>query len=267
MGVKTPISLDELNKIFPSFGFIRLTPTVSGIIDTTYVVFTETDSYILKRYEREIPTKIAQDIELLDELKSAELNVPTCIDKNSGWYLYEKLRGEQPKVIKTYHIQELARFLAKLHTNTYKMRCNSNIISQDEISKLLKYTKSNFFGYYKKLVFLKDYSSKKDGLIHGDIFKDNTVFNDTKIGVFDFIDSTCGSFAFDVGVILVAFDAASHNHYFINLFVNTYNQSAPKRLNKKEVLKYLHIASSFYALKRINEYKNTKKAKELIRWI
>jgi homoserine kinase type II len=272
MGVKTPISLDDINTIFPAYCFIDLHATSSGIIDTTYIAHTQSRSYVLKKYEREIQTKIAQDTELLHELKSVGLNVPTCLDENSGWYLYEKLQGKQPKVIKTYHIQALARFLAKLHKQTYKKSCDSNIKVEDEVTKALNYTKSNHYSYYKRFEFLKNFTHKNDGLIHGDIFKDNTVFDDAKVGVFDFIDSTCGSFAFDVAVALVGFDTKIHNHYFINLFLRSYNQHAPshslrKKINKKDILKEMEIASSYYALKRVYKYKNTSKAKELIRYI
>ena len=144
MGVKTQISIEELNKLFDSYNFTKLTPTVSGIIDTNYIAHTKTKSYILKKYERDISTKIDEDIKLLQELKSAGLNVPTCIDKSAGWYLYERLKGEQPKVVKTYHIQALARFLAKLHTYNAGSTCRINIIQNNEILELLKYTKSNY---------------------------------------------------------------------------------------------------------------------------
>ena len=137
------------------------------------------------------------------------------------------------------------------------------MIQKDEIKKLLSYTKQNFFAYYKKLQYLQNYNSKTDGLIHGDIFKDNTLFDGQKIAVFDFIDSACGNFGFDVAVCLIGFGAKKSN-YFINLFVKTYNQKAPRKLTKKEVLKEIDMACGFYALKRIEGYKNTKKAKELL---
>ena len=97
------------------------------------------------------------------------------------------------------------------------------MIQKDEMKKLLSYTKQNFFAYYKKLQYLQNYNSKIDGLIHGDIFKDNTLFDGQKIAVFDFIDSTCGNFGFDVAVCLIGF-GAKKNNYFINLFLKTYNQ-------------------------------------------
>ncbi|MCF6309459.1 MAG: phosphotransferase [Sulfurimonas sp.] len=264
MGVKTVISIDEINKIFPSFYFIKLTPTISGIIDTTYIAQTKTKEYILKKYERDIGHKILQDVRLLNELKSAGLNVPVRIEENNGWYIYEKLQGEQPKNVKSYHIQALGRFLAKMHKQTSKTKYDSNIIIEDEVTESLKYVKANFFGYYKRFEFLKNFTLENDGLIHGDIFKDNTIFDGKKIGVIDFIDSSCGTFAYDAAVALVGFDAKMRHKYFINIFLNSYNQHAPKKLKKTTVIKKMKFAANFFALKRVNEYKNTSRAKELL---
>ncbi|MCD4667790.1 MAG: phosphotransferase [Sulfurimonas sp.] len=264
MGVKTLITLDEINKIFLSYDFISLTPTTSGIIDTTYIISTHHKSYILKKYERDISKKIQKDKQLLNELKLSGLNVPTCIDENKTWFLYEKLKGSTPTNIEIFHIQEVARFLAKLHKYSYKKSCDADFIKSYEIPKLLKYTKSNFFSYYKKLQFLNTYRAKNDGLIHGDLFKDNTVFDNKKIGVFDFIDSACGNFTFECAVALVGFDTLKRKNYFTNIFIKSYNQYAPKKIEKKELLKQIDMACGFYALLRIQTNKSTSQAKELI---
>jgi len=257
LGVKTKLTLDEANKLFKGFHFTTLTPTTSGIMDTTYI----TDNHIIKKYERVVD--VQRDNKLLKLLKKEMLNTPTCQAQNSEWFLYEKLKGNEPKNIQTYHIVALARFLAKFHSLTYKQCKADKMIQKDEIKKLLSYTKQNFFSYYKKLQYLQNYNSKTDGLIHGDIFKDNTLFKHQKIAVFDFIDSACGSFSFDGAVCLVGFGARKNN-YFINLFLKTYNQKAPRKITKQEMLYEIDMACGFYALKRIEGYKNTKKAKELL---
>ena len=264
MGVVTKIDLNELNRLFPSYNFTKITPTISGIIDTTYIVDTDSKSYILKRYEREIKHKIELDMKLLLKLKSAGLNVPTCSDESDGWYIYEKLNGKQPQDVKSYHIQAVARFLAKMHIETAKMKCDSNSIIEKEVLESLKYVKSNFFSYYKKFEFLKQFTCKNDAIIHGDIFKDNTIFEHKKIGVIDFIDSSCGTFEYDVAVTLIGFDAKVYNKYFINLFLLNYNQHAPKKLKYKDVILKMKFASHFFALKRVHKYENTSKAKELL---
>jgi len=264
MGVKTSITLSELNKLFPFYNFTKITPTSDGIIDTTYIVSSLSSSYILKRYERDIPNKIALDIKLLDELKSNGLSVPTCRDEKDGWYIYERLKGSHPKNVKSYHIQAVARFLSKMHNVTSKKKCSTNIIIEDEVTEALNYVKSNYFGYYKRFEFLKNFTQHSDGIIHGDIFKDNTIFDGKKVGVIDFIDSSCGTFEYDVAVALIGFDVKINNNYFINLFLKNYNQHAPKKLDKQTVITKMKFASHFFALKRVYEYKNSKRAKELL---
>ncbi|WP_324171877.1 phosphotransferase [Sulfurimonas sp.] len=264
MGVKSKISLDAINKLFESYDFVKLTPTTSGIIDTTYIVHTKNDSYILKKYERDILQKITLDAKLLKTLKASGLNVPLMLDKKDEWYLYERLKGDEPKNIKAYHLQELARFFAKMHLISSKNRCNIENTFKNEIKEALDYAKNNYFFYYKKFEFLKDFTPKNDGIIHGDIFKDNTVFDGRKIGVFDFIDSSCGSFIFDAAVGLIGFDIKQDNNYAINIFLKTYNQRTIKKIDKNILIKNMKNASHFFALKRVYEYKNTNKAKELL---
>ncbi|MFT7003863.1 MAG: homoserine kinase type II [Sulfurimonas sp.] len=265
MGVKTVITLRELNSLFPTYNFIKILPTASGIIDTTYIVHTEETVYILKKYERDISRKIESDIKLLKKLRFAGLNVPLCLDGNGTWFIYEKLEGQHPKSVRGYHIQALGRFMAKMHKGTLKLKYTSNTTTEDEVYASLKYVKANFFYYYKKFESLKNITHDYDAIIHGDIFKDNTIFNNGKIGVFDFIDSSFGSFTYDVAVALVGFDVRERHNYFINLFLINYNQKAPKKLKKSEIIKNMKTAANFFALKRVHEYKHTSKVKELLK--
>ncbi len=258
MGVKTSINLKEAQKFFPDFSIDSLTPTTSGVIDTTYI----TEHYILKKYEREVA--VEEDTQLLNFLHAHGLNVPKHLASQGEWHLYKKLKGVQPRTIQTYHIQALARFLSKLHTLTYKRVCKNSFINNYDINTLLKFCKNKHFLYYKKFQHLKKYTLKNDGFIHGDIFKDNTLFHAHKIAVFDFIDGGCGSFVFDAAIALVAFDANKHKPYFLNIFLRTYNQKALKKLNKKELLCTMQKAAHLYALLRIKHHKNTSKAKELL---
>ena len=264
MGVKTKISLVELNSLFPSYNFTKIVPTTSGMIDTTYIVYADERGYILKKYERDIADKIQRDIELLSELKSSGLNVPICLDSNEDWLIYEMLEGKHPSSVQSYHIQALGRFMAKLHTETSKSKFTNNRTLEYEVTDSLNFVKANFFTYYKKFEFLKNFKQEHEAIIHGDIFKDNTIFNNKKIGVIDFIDSSYGSISYDIAVALVGFDVKKTDDYYINLFLLNYNQHAPKKIKKSEVKIKMKTAASFFALKRVHEYKNTLKAKELL---
>ncbi len=263
MGVITNISLREIQELFPSYRLKFLEATSNGIMDTTLIVSNSDKSYILKKYERDISKKIVADTKTLSKLFEHGLNVPILLASNKGWYLYKKLDGEIPKWINSYHIVSLARFMAELHCETQKIKSSVNFMAAYDLKSILNYTKKEHYSYFKKLSFIQEYRAKNDGLIHGDIFQDNCVYNGSKIGVFDFIDSGYGEFLFDVAVALTAFNPHKRKLY-LNLFLNTYNQKAPKKIEKKELLKMLKVASAFYALLRIDKYKNTKKARELL---
>lgn len=264
MGVITHLSLDQLNTLFGEYNFTQIIATHSGVMDTTYIVSNERDAYILKKYERDISDKISKDRALLERLHAHSLNVPLCIEQRFDWYLYTKLKGVEPSHIQLRHIQAGARFLAKLHKYTYREKCHCDFIESYHVPKRLRKIKAKFYLYYKKLQDIAKYNPPNDGLIHGDIFKDNTVFEGNTIGLFDFIDAGCGSFLFDAAVFLVGFDVMKHNNLFLHAFLKSYNQKAVKKLKKRELIESIKVARSFYALLRISRYQNRKKAKELL---
>ena len=257
MGVKSSLSLEEAQALFPKYSLRELTPTTNGIIDTTYI----TKDYILKKYERSITQKIKEDTWRLKRLHSAGLNVSQLIAQNAEWYLYKKLQGKSPSTISYYNIQALARFIAKLHSQN--LPAQEKFIESYEINeKLLTLKRSSYF-YYKKLLPLKDFKEHFDSFIHGDIFKDNTVFDKEEIAIFDFIDGGLGSYAFDIAVALLSFNP-NNKSSFDNLFLSTYNQHAPKKIALKTLHKYREIASLFYALLRIASRQNIARVKELL---
>jgi len=265
MGVKSPITLKELKALFDNYNFTKLTATKDGVIDTTYIASTDERSYILKRYERDIQQRVAHDSALLHQLSST-LNVPYLIDSKEGWYLYKRLKGSSPKTISYHHIQLLARFMAKLHQRSLYIKERPSFVGSYPIEGILNDTKRSFFAHYKKLEMLKGYNPPCDGFIHGDIFRDNTIFSESKIGIFDFIDGGCGSFAFDIAVALLDFNKTNKPSYN-RLFLRTYNQCSKKRFTLQEIQQSRVVAAKFYGLLRIDNYKNTKKANELIRYI
>ena len=260
MGVQTEITLEEVQKLFRDKDIKTLTPTRYGVMDTTYIL----DNFVLKKYERDMGDKISQDIKLLDRLRANSLNTTKFIKSADEWYLYERLNGLTPISVKYFHIQALARFLAKFHKITYKQNCSSRFVQNYDIAKILRYTKENFYLYYKKLQELEKFKMRDDGFIHGDIFKDNTLFDGQKVAVFDFIDGGCGEFAFDIAVSLISFNPYQKSS-LNRVFLNTYNQHAPKKIKVKELKQHLKKASKLYALLRIDKYKSSLYSKELLK--
>jgi len=261
MGVKTHISLAELKKMFPSFSINSIKATKDGIIDTTYIL----NNFILKKYERDIKEKINRDTLLLKELQEHSLNVPSLKGQNGDWYLYKKLAGTTPKNIKLFHIQALARFIAKMHQVTQNIQTDENFLDNYPIDSLLTDIKKNFYFYYKKMHSLKNYSMANNGFIHGDLFTDNTLFCGKDIAVFDFIDGANGSFTFDIAVALFSFNPSKRRLY-TNIFLNTYNQIAPHKISLKVLDMEQKNAAIFYGLLCLQRDKSTKKVKLLAKF-
>jgi homoserine kinase type II len=264
MGIKTVINLTSLNQRFNKYNFTHLYPTQSGVIDTTYIATTSDKNYILKKYERANSSEIFAHHALLETLTTRGLTVSKLLDVSDDWYLYSYLSGEEPKSIRPAHLQHLARFLAQLHCIPLTKPYPKEFCTQYNIQALLNDTKKAFFPYYKKLHFLANYTMKQDGFIHGDLFKDNCRFDADTIAVFDFIDSGIGSFGFDIAVAFIGFDAMKRQRYNMTLFLNSCNQHAPKKITQKAFLSYLKIASSFYALLRLQRTQNSKQVRSLL---
>lgn len=253
MGIKTPLLLCEANSLFRNYTFSNLQSTSSGVIDTTYIA----NSYILKKYERKVD--VAADAKLLEHLGA--LNVSEHLASENGWHLYSRLEGREIQSVKLFHIQALARFMAAFHKLTKDYPCNDEFLKRYQISSKLRESKKISFYFYKRVQYLQALKLKNDGFIHGDLFKDNALFKGNKIAVFDFIDGGEGNFLFDCAVALIGFD---RRELYINSFLRTYNQHAPKKITKVAFKEMLHIASHFYALLRAVHYKNINKAKELL---
>ncbi|UCN00435.1 phosphotransferase [Sulfurimonas sp. SWIR-19] len=262
MGVKTELTLKQLCQLFPKYDFKQIIPTTNGIMDTTYIVKNSSDAYILKKYEREMGKKVQTEQALLEHLLTCKLNTPQYLEENKGWYLYTKLQGSMPKTTKLFHIQALARFLAEFHNQSKDFTNARPFLAAYEINKMLGFVKKNHYAYYKKLSCVKNIRQKEEGFIHGDIFKDNTLFHKNNIAVFDFIDGGLGEFAFDTAVALLSFNP-KNRQLFTRVFLATYNQKKKRKITPAELQKQRNTAAAFYALLRINHDKKTKRAKEM----
>lgn len=264
MGVNTHIDLTTLNTLFPEYNFTELHPTSDGVIDTTYIITNKQESYILKYFDRDISQQIKQDKQLLTTLHQAGLNVPLYLNEQKGWYLFKRLKGSSPKNIHLFHIQTLARFMAKYHSHTRNYQCENSFFAPYNINEKLYFLKKKFYLHYKKLEPLKRYKPKYEGFIHGDIFTDNTVFEKNKIGVFDFIDGGCGEFLFDIAVALLSF-SQKQKPSDLKVFINTYNRFSSNKIKEKELKAMIKTAAQFYALLRLSRYENTQRANELLK--
>ncbi len=160
---------------------------------------------------------------------------------------YSFLEGKSPQKPNTNQIKKIAQFLAHFHTISPKIgRWSKGFYTHKSMKKMLIDAPSEF---QKRYELVKNIPLFCDGLIHGDLFPDNSKFvGDELSGVFDFIDSSIGDFSFDLAVVANSWC----NKYNIDILLDSYNSSTPKTVSKNSLLNMMKFAALFYALQRFH---------------
>ncbi len=164
------------------------------------------DGTVLKLFNRASRKQIKQEIKLLNELK--HLRVPrvlgeifTCREKLA--LKYTKLEGKSIKKLNETQLKELAKFLREFHKLKLKSN-NPQLFAKQRVEELVLCSKD------KRLIEVFNSLSiepTKECVIHGDLFWDNVVFDENRLGgVFDFIDSCEGDPLFELAVVSFSFD-------------------------------------------------------------
>ena len=247
MGVKTTVTLSKVQKLFPTLLIVDINSTSDGIIDTTYILKSKSDSYILKKYENKTKEQINIHLRLLKKLHSSNLNVPHYLTTSNDWYVFRYIHGSYIKYINYYSLKKLAILLRKIHSNTYKSYCGKDISQRIDVKAAINKQKQYYY-FYKKFLPLKSMSTKRNGIIHGDISFNNILERGSIISILDFTDSADGRFSFDIAVILNSLCSHPNKAHYINYFLHVYNQNNFFKIAEKDLLEDLDNAKLFYQL-------------------
>lgn len=251
MGVKTVLTLMELPK---HFSCTTLVPTSHGVSDTVYI----TDKGVLKVFETASIEAVYEERDLLNKLKPLPIPAPlgevfTLRGKPSA--LYETLRGESLKRPDARHILQIARFMRDFHTlSAGKKSSNVPLFEPSRLEAMIKQSGSpellRFFGSI-------DLRMSNDGVIHGDLFLDNALFEEDRLtGVFDFIEACEGDFLFDLAVVAASWcleELPSLGH--VTLLLKHYGTDT----GLDDFLPYMRYALLYYATTRYSsgrDYRN-----------
>lgn len=252
MGIKTELSLSQARALFPHLKIISLHPTHDGVIDTTYILETQSTHYILKKYERAGKEQREEEAALLEHLHAQGLNVPTRLGSCGEWQLFSYLKGNTPKRPGLTQLRSLGAFLGKMHSLTKGREASFTPFERKGFVQELRQLRRLDLLLSRRLRLLRNFDEGFDGVIHADLFPDNAKFDAQRVGVFDFIEAGNGSFAFDAGVSAMSWIAKEKmiSRSKLQLFLNAYNQNAPYKLTLDTLLKQMEHASLAYALQR-----------------
>ena len=248
MGVKTTLSLETLQTLFLHHDFRQITPTREGIIDTTYFVSSNTETFILKRFEDANPEEVLQEQQLLRRLQQCGLKVSQHLESKKEWHLYTKLSGSMLKHPTPLQLQHLGKDIAKMHQCLQGTLGLQAMMTPQQRDQMLQQVKNKNYALYKSVSPLQTLELKAEVLVHGDLFRDNVLFEGNHVGIIDFIDAGSATRLFDLGVAALSF--ASSSRAELGLFLKAYNQNTIQKISLPVLCSAIKDAARFYTLKR-----------------
>ncbi|SHF77841.1 homoserine kinase [Modicisalibacter ilicicola DSM 19980] len=226
MAVFTPLSDTQVADFLERFDIGRLVAlegVASGTENTTFFVTTDRASLVLTLFEQGEHDELPFFVELLDYLAEHRLPVPGPVHDRQGIalqslagkpaLLFPRLPGRHPKAPNLAQCRALGDALGRMHS--VSQHFTGHRPNPRDLHWLLA-------AHHRVLVYLspQDQALMSDeidlyqgafdggdtlpqGAIHGDLFRDNTLFDgDTLGGIIDFYNGCTGDLLFDLAIVV-----------------------------------------------------------------
>lgn len=259
MGIKTLITLDELSAVFPCSVLI---PSEHGVSDSVYF----TDRGVLKIFETASLSSIQEKRTLLLALSELPITRPISdifFLREKPCALYETLPGKSPESAEKTHIIQIADFMNRFHAQSAR-RTSSNLrlFERERLQSLIAQTN---YPVFQILFDSIDLELSNDGVIHGDLFLDNALFdNDALSGVLDFTEACEGDFLFDLAVVAASWCLdQTPDRSKIDLLLRYYDRN----IYWEEFAPYMKYALLYYATTRYLNGRNYQSLLQKIRLV
>lgn len=286
MAVFTALSFDEIEQILQDYSVGQLQEVVEiqgGVTNTLYKVGTEHADYVMTLLEELTPAQSEYFIALMDHLNQQGYPCPQLIKRNDGSSLglmYGKpvllqnfILGNQPTQITTKHCEVIGGALADLHlvTQSFELR-QGNARGIDWINATALKVENCLPADEQDLLHraLADFENPIDvpkGLIHADLFIDNTLFhNDELCAVIDYFYACHDDYLLDLATVIN--DWCWQAEFDPRLFKTLVNAYQVKRQLTSEEIQYLPLycrrAASRFWLSRLKDWYFPAAAKQVM---
>ncbi|WP_028303058.1 homoserine kinase [Oceanospirillum maris] len=236
MAVYTQVFESELNPFLHGYGLsehYQLQGLMGGTENTTYrVSYTEAEgqhrgsdkSYILTLFEQGDHSDLGYFVSLLTQLKDKGINtVAAPIADQQGHYLqtlagkpallFPCLNGSHPEQPSIEQARAIGQWLGQMHITAQSFDLHKPNLRSidwmkhvapdllpllDEMDQQLMQLEISHF-----TDLLEEYPNLPEGILHGDLFRDNTFYEGDKLtGVIDFYNGCNGHLLYDLSVVL-----------------------------------------------------------------
>jgi homoserine kinase type II len=200
MGVKTVITLQDLPR---ALKITSLEASTDGVMDSVYFL---NGARVLKIFETATAEAVEEELKLLSHCETLPLAKPmgemlSICGKPA--LVYARCLGKSLKSAEIDHIRQIGEFLRDFHTQTAASEyTNERLFEKSRLEGMIRKSDMALFDtIFKKIVL----PLRNDGVIHGDLFLDNALFEGGKLScVIDFTQACNGDFLFDLAVVALS---------------------------------------------------------------
>ena len=280
MSVYTNVTIDEAQQLATQYGYrvTELTPIQTGIENSNYFVkFDQQPDMVLTIFEEMNFIDLQELLPLMAFLKEKGVPIAAPVPDLQGHLvnfidnkpvqLAPRLAGVHPMQPSLTQVANIAAALAQLHValQYYPLhRANNHGQDwwQDTKSQVLPLLSppdqlmlEQVFAQFLQAQL--HYPNRPQGLIHGDLFRDNTLFEgDTLSGLLDFSELSSDELLLDIAICLNDFCSnwpeVRLDQQKAHVFLTAYHQIRPMTKDEQQALPaYLSMAACRFWLSRL----------------
>ncbi|RKQ96981.1 homoserine kinase [Kushneria sinocarnis] len=225
MAVFTPLSDDQVADFLERFDagrLVRLEGVSGGTENSTFFVTTDRHALVLTLFEQGDQRELPFFVELLDHLAAHQLPVPGPLHDRQGIalqrladrpaLLFPRLPGEHPEQPTQAQCHAIGQTLGQMHALTRDFpvnRANPRDLSwiEQAAKRVMPYLDADEQQLMHEQIadfgrLLTPHVLPR-GALHGDLFRDNTLFDGERLGgVIDFYNGCTGDLLFDLAIVI-----------------------------------------------------------------
>ncbi len=286
MAVFTKLEKEDFEQVLSLYDIGQLSSFEGineGIENTNYILRTTQDNYIFTVYEKRVSASdLPFFMSLMENLNESNFPCPLPVHQKTGaiigkifsknYTIVSMLKGKWPRTIGNNEVFKAGEALGKLHSSSSKFSylTRKNSMGKDfwieTYSKVKDKAENHFDGLRENIKEAFEAINNwpdnlPSGIIHGDYFPDNVLFdNDNVSGVIDFYMSCNDFYAYDLAIALNSWCFErdfSFNITKAGLMLKGYNSQRNLSENELENLNILSVGACLRFLStRLYDYFN-----------
>ncbi len=246
---------------FSLSGLQSAIPLSGGFANLNYKIRTDQGDFLYRVCLQQSNIDLIHwEIKLLISLRQFDFPTAYMIASKKGDYLidtdhgkvmiYEFKNGHEP-LLNPNTVVEIAKALARLNLfPDWDKFLRKNVINMDDCMYLIEQFKTAPMQYTKiytyfeeQTLFLKEFVQRDlpKGIIHGDCFPDNTIFQgNLLVAIIDFEEACVDHLLMDIGMAINGFCFVDNqmDPILMNAFLREYNKIRPLTQEEKQLLPY-----------------------------